>query len=91
MREPLHGDPAWRRLMREANLPPMDRRLQRLQDDLTDVAVERMVLIDPLRAGAQPVEEARPERAGVAEEDAECRRPSEVRELKCVAAGAVVT
>ena len=79
--EPLHGDPAWRRLMREANLPPMDERLQRLQDDLTDVAVKRMVLIEPLRAGAQPVEEPRPEGAGVAQEDAECRRPSEAGSL----------
>ena len=90
MGEPLHGDPAWGRLMREANLPPMDERLQRLQDDLTDVALERMVLIEPPRAGAQPVEEARPERARIAQEDPECRRSSEIRELECVAAGAVI-
>ncbi len=76
--------------MREANLPPMGERLQRLQDDLTDVTLERMVLIEPALARTQPVEEARPERARVAQEDSECRRPSEVRELKCVADGAVV-
>jgi len=68
----------------------MGDRFERREDGRFDVALERVARVQPGPVRAQRLEKARPDRAGVADEDPECRGLAEVREPKGVVDGAVV-
>lgn len=53
----MHGHPARGRIVRKADLGARNERLERRQDGGPDVAVERVVLVEPRPPRAQRIEE----------------------------------
>ena len=87
---PSVADPARRGILRPSNLRATGERLERRQDGRLDVALERVALLEHRPVRAQRVEEARPDRTCVADEDPERDREGGVRWHKSMSVSCAV-